>query len=215
MITVDIATREKVIDQLVDEALNDLETAYRALDHTDGVVLRNALIEIITDLLAVYGDAAGVQAVENFLEYRAASGIGSMFVPELAKPVTKSQVESSVRFLIAPIFQDEPDPDQVLSNMKGVVDRYVRAQARDTITLNVSDPASGSYAYARILGPGDTCDFCLMLSSRGPVYRSASSAGDGNKFHDRCSCRVVPFFEGMEVQGYDHEELKEEWKKRA
>lgn len=49
---------------------------------------------------------------------------------------------------------------------------------------------------------GDPCAFCLTLASRGPVYRSAESAGfqldpvrgEINRFHDNCACQVVPVF---------------------
>ncbi|WP_279020462.1 hypothetical protein [Mobiluncus mulieris] len=38
-----------------------------------------------------------------------------------------------------------------------------------------------------------TCDFCLMLASRGPVYGSSETAGgEGNKYHDHCDCIPVP-----------------------
>lgn len=38
-----------------------------------------------------------------------------------------------------------------------------------------------------------TCDFCLMLASRGPVYGSSETAGgEGNKYHDHCYCIPVP-----------------------
>lgn len=40
---------------------------------------------------------------------------------------------------------------------------------------------------------GHPCGFCAMVASRGPVYRSASSAGDGRRYHTRCGCTVEPF----------------------
>lgn len=40
---------------------------------------------------------------------------------------------------------------------------------------------------------GNPCGFCAMVASRGPVYRSASSAGDGRRYHNRCGCTVEPF----------------------
>ena len=40
---------------------------------------------------------------------------------------------------------------------------------------------------------GKPCGFCAMVASRGPVYGSAKSAGDGNRYHDHCGCTVEPF----------------------
>lgn len=33
-----------------------------------------------------------------------------------------------------------------------------------------------------------------MVAARGPVYRSASKAGDGNRYHTRCGCTVEPYY---------------------
>jgi len=34
------------------------------------------------------------------------------------------------------------------------------------------------------------CDFCLMLATRGAVYKTQRTAGDGNKYHRHCRCRA-------------------------
>lgn len=44
----------------------------------------------------------------------------------------------------------------------------------------------------------DPCAWCAMLASRGPVYKSAKTAGDprqgGNRYHDACACQAWPAF---------------------
>lgn len=44
----------------------------------------------------------------------------------------------------------------------------------------------------------DPCAWCAMLASRGPVYKSAKTAGDprqgGNTYHDHCACQAWPAF---------------------
>ncbi|MDG4801712.1 ADP-ribosyltransferase [Micromonospora sp. WMMD980] len=48
------------------------------------------------------------------------------------------------------------------------------------------------------LSDGRPCYFCAMLASRGPVYKSATTAGlrDGvAKYHDKCGCFVVPVYD--------------------
>ena len=44
----------------------------------------------------------------------------------------------------------------------------------------------------------DPCAWCAMLASRGPVYKSAQTAGDprqgGNRYHDHCACQAWPAF---------------------
>jgi hypothetical protein len=83
--------------------------------------------------------------------------------------------------------------------------------------------------WARVEGGAESCAFCTVLISRGPVYRSADSAGldaddesakelaedyarTGNRaeldslmkrFHLRCDCQVVPVFDRDDWPGRD------------
>ena len=54
--------------------------------------------------------------------------------------------------------------------------------------------------YARVPSGGETCGFCLMLSSFGFHYTTEEAAGHA---HDGCDCRVVPSFGKASVKGYD------------
>lgn len=79
--------------------------------------------------------------------------------------------------------------------------------------------------WARVATGRETCAFCLMLVSRGPVYQDAESAGlnaddttaleildEGDtqafnelmtRFHPNCDCKVVPVFDRNDWQGRD------------
>ena len=63
---------------------------------------------------------------------------------------------------------------------------------RDVAANAVAD--GGTFArYRRVAAPG-ACDFCLMLASRGAVYRTASTASrdsSGERFHENCRCAVA------------------------
>jgi len=56
--------------------------------------------------------------------------------------------------------------------------------------------------WARITD-SDPCDFCRMLATRGPVYKTARTAGrtDLHRYHDGCACSVVPLFRTPETLG--------------
>lgn len=45
-----------------------------------------------------------------------------------------------------------------------------------------------SFAAWRRVPEAGACDFCLMLATRGAVYRTAQTAGDGNDYHRHCRC---------------------------
>src|SRR5690606_28293118 len=77
-------------------------------------------------------------------------------------------------------------------------------------------PHSGRVRWARVATGRETCAFCLILVSRGPVYQSANPAGLNTsnenalrllprgaetainavmtRSHEGCDCRVVPVF---------------------
>ena len=55
---------------------------------------------------------------------------------------------------------------------------------------------------------GNSCAFCLMLSTRGFVYLSWTSAGeDKGHYHAHCRCKIVTDKKGAEIKGYDPEGL--------
>jgi hypothetical protein len=89
--------------------------------------------------------------------------------------------------------------------------------------------------WARVATGRETCAFCLMLISRGPVYRSAEGAGlDAvdvtaqelfergddealaelmDDWHEGCDCRVVPVFDRASWPGRDaYQRAEDIWK---
>lgn len=78
---------------------------------------------------------------------------------------------------------------------RGSSTRLVLAGSRDTVreTIRVSPQVAG---YRRVTQPG-ACDFCVMLASRGGVYKTRGSAGSqeaASAFHDSCRCVVEPLW---------------------
>lgn len=73
--------------------------------------------------------------------------------------------------------------------------------------LEDPDPPEGvrPVAWARVLSGAENCAFCIILASRGPVYRTKASAGGLNAtaFHDLCDCECVPIYDGVEWDGQE------------
>lgn len=63
--------------------------------------------------------------------------------------------------------------------------------------------------FARVPTGSTTCDYCLMLASRGFVYRSKLNALNAN--HRKCDCRIIEGFDGMKVEGYDPDLYYDMW----
>lgn len=87
--------------------------------------------------------------------------------------------------------------------VRGLARDQVRRAANRTMRHNAARDGRG---YARVPMGGEACGFCIMLASRGFVYRSAQTAGEGNHYHSDCRCKVIPGFGGMTVEGYDPSE---------
>ncbi len=93
--------------------------------------------------------------------------------------------------------------------------KQVENGGRRTIIEAVETDPGRVQGWARVATGRETCAFCLMLVSRGPVYLSADTAGldlgdrtalemivNGedisdlmHKWHENCDCKVVPVFD--------------------
>lgn len=79
-----------------------------------------------------------------------------------------------------------------------------------------AEPLPGTMmGWARVLTGRESCSFCAMLASRGPVYRSestASSNAQGKTFHFGCDCVAMPVFKDRDWEGREeYERLEGIW----
>jgi hypothetical protein len=78
-------------------------------------------------------------------------------------------------------------------------------------SIEADEKATG---YARVTD-NDPCAWCAMLASRGPVYKTAKTAGDprqgGDRYHDHCGCVAVPSFSMNEPFVGAAERLYDDW----
>lgn len=89
-----------------------------------------------------------------------------------------------------------------------VVGRLVKQAGADTTIKNaIRDKAQFAW-----IPSGDTCAFCLALSSRGWQYASNKSLQNGHAehIHSHCDCQyVIRFNKDMNVEGYDPDKYLE------
>jgi len=94
------------------------------------------------------------------------------------------------------------------------------------MALNAVRGETRRVGFARVATGRETCAFCLMLVSRGPVYKTELKAGAKHegaaeiletrndfsdeelddlmtRWHPGCDCKVVPVFDQNNWQGYD------------
>lgn len=161
---------------LVTLANRELTDFWGALDFDrDLIAARDSLVEFVGYLTQVYGDTAAVLAADYYDMLRDAPPSAASFEALLANPVSGAQSAASTRWALDPMFQAEPDPVSALSLLQGSVQRMILQPGRDTV-MESAWADSVMTGVARVPSGTDTCPFCIMLASRGPVFRSEVSA---------------------------------------
>lgn len=169
--------------RIVELAKADLLDLMGAMDLSTPEAVRDALLEIVPELVREYGDVAAAAAAEWYSDLRAASGIPGRHVTALSDGADLDAVTGSVRSLAGGLWGD--DPLGVASALGAALQRYITYSSRDTVRRNAAkDPQRARYA--RVPTGVVTCAFCEMTASRGFVYHSKQQAGDGNDYHDDC-----------------------------
>lgn len=158
--------------------------------------VREFAVEVVSDAVSVYGDAASTAAADLYDELAVASPEP---LPTAAVDTSdvSGYVDKEVRYQAGKLVDGAPS----------AFAEAVAACASDQVSRRANATMAGNaqrdhIRYARVPMGGETCTFCAMLASRGFVYRSAKSAGEGTHWHRNCRCKVVPETAGV-VEGYD------------
>lgn len=149
-------------------------------------------------------------------EYRDAEGaVGAG--PIVQAPADRA-VASQALFLAGPVrikllVDQGLDADlahaAALNKFTGILSRQVLMGGRKTVALTAGQDTE-AIGWRR-KSDGNPCAFCAMLCSRGPVYKSADTAGDptagsGLRFHGHCGCTAELVYGSWEPteaeQGY-------------
>lgn len=155
------------------------------------------------------------QALANnyYLNARAESGSGLDFEPVAIQPLDVDALQTSLvvtgpamgkRAIGAGLTVPEIKDRITVATTKSM-QRHVLNAGRDQVKANVlADSKAGGWMR---ITDGRPCPFCAMLASRGPVYKSQTSAGGfGHRFHDGCGCSIVSIFEasGPQLDDWKH-----------
>lgn len=175
----------------------DLAAVWAPLAGADFAAQRAVLDSLWPDLIATYGDMGATVAADMLDEW--------LVDPELVmvRPVDEPRASARMRWALG-----TANP---LGNLQSIADELVKQPARRTVQRTAE--ASGA-AWARVPGSAEPCAFCLMLASRGAVYRSGSSAKFDGTFHGGdCKCVVVAVQSDADLpEGYDPDALYEQYK---
>ena len=167
---------------------------------------RDLVIQALATVMPTYTTMAA-QASADFYdaarELVVGERMGAQAISDYDMRKTEGAVRGFVRFVLDG--RVETFNDQVLQR----IDYEMKRSANMSVVENGRrDPKR--VRYARVPTGAETCDFCLMLASRGFVYQSEGTAGAGHT-HSSCDCRCVPGWDGMEVEDYDPQAIYDRW----
>lgn len=175
--------------------------------------MREAAIAAIADTVGIHGDLSQALAGQLFEEVCAANGMSATagIYDDIIDP---DMAEDKVRYFAK--FLSEGDRETFVNHCARLADFYVWRCNREAQVRNCS---AYDVRYARVPTGMETCDWCIMLASRGFVYHSEADADAGS--HVGCDCVTCPGFGGdktrdpTQIEGYDPNELYVLWYERT
>ena len=172
---------------------------------------RELVIQALAAVMPTYTTMAA-QASADFYDAERTLALGEPFGATAVSGYDPARTDGAVRALVQRIVDGKP----VQSFNDGVLERIdyemKRAAGNSMLENGRADPKGPRFA--RVPTGSETCEFCIMLASRGFVYRSEKSAGALDHYHANCDCRIVASFDADTVEGYDPDDLYLKWRDR-
>lgn len=166
-------------DGLVALAGRELDEFWNALFQSMSPLdFRDELLKFYPDLIAAYGETAGVLGADWYDVLRAARKQGvsaAQFRAAIAMPAPDEQSIKAAKWALGAYFDEQADSSLSLAQLQGTMQRLVMQPFRDSIWFAAASDPVRTGVLRKPAGLV-TCRFCVMLASRGPVY-SYSAAG--------------------------------------
>lgn len=167
-------------------------------------------IDVVKEIMQLYcggaTDAVALLAAQFYdaaREYCIGSALGAV--------ANSQRLPEATNIATVGIIVNATDPASIVDDLAARLDYECKRSAGDCVFYNGSNDRAKPY-YARVPTGSETCPFCLMLASRGFVYRSNKSAGELDHYHAHCDCRVVPGWgNDAKVGGYDPSAIYDRW----
>ncbi|MWA08740.1 VG15 protein [Streptomyces sp. BA2] len=152
---------------------------------------------------------------------RAATAVEDGFKPQDPLPLLLDRLESAldvtgpVEFKRAIAAGKTPQQAMEAAAVRMVgTTQYLALEGGRSVMKRSIEADESATGWARVTD-NDPCAWCAMLASRGPVYKTARTAGDprkgGNSYHDHCACQAWPAFTHDEPFIGIAEKLYDDW----
>jgi hypothetical protein len=197
------------LNQISATARESLSKALMQLNYDADIAdIRNAVIAVMQTACGASSDLSARLAAEFYDGLRLQFGIDDGYQAEVDSGRVPEATDGAVRAFVQDLVDDRPI-EQFVGKCVDRLDYETRKAANECIATNAkNDPEKPRWA--RVPTGVETCQFCIMLASRGFVYHSEETASHA---HAHCDCRVVPSWDKSPlVQGYDPDKYYDMWK---
>lgn len=188
------------VNGAIGSAQGALHSAFSSIDASMGVDdVRDVVLAVMDALCTAATDAsAGVAAA--YYDAARQQQVGSAYGAKADSQRDPKATDKAVRYFVS-LYEEDGDLEALERNCSERIDfECKRAAGRSIMSNGIADPSGARWA--RVPTGDETCDFCIMLASRGPVYLTAASAGADfpDHFHANCDCRIVPMWGTYQVE---------------
>lgn len=193
------------INELSQKSRDSLTAALALIDLMDDVAEVRAQVVALMNGVCGAATSGTAQLSRAFYNAIRQQELGSTITGTLDCGRDPQATEGAIRAFADKLVKG--DPQAFVNLCVSRVDYEIKVAAAQTCLNNAKvDPVKPRFA--RVPTGDETCDFCLMLASRGFVYHTEASASHA---HAHCDCRVTPSWKAHEVEGYDPDALAVAW----
>ena len=199
----------KALNVVSDRARATLVDALSQIDYSaDVATIREAVIAIMQPACGASSTMAARLAADFYDGLRARFGINDGYRAEVDAQREPEATEGAVRAFAHELDDSIPNVSAFQQLCVDRIDYETRLAANKCVEFNAKrDPKKPRWA--RIPTGVETCEFCIMLASRGFVYHSEETASHA---HAHCDCRITPSWDkSPEAQGYNPDEYFEQY----
>jgi hypothetical protein len=196
-----VSTQQEQQAILASALADQLPAAWDALLNIDDLESSlPAYVAGVTALVRKYATTSGAVAARYYAAERDASGIAGRVTVPIAPLPNLDEMDTGIRWATKGLWSEAPDVESAQSLVQGVAERGVLDTGRNTL-LDAIKADRKAKGWARVIEPG-ACSFCILLATRGAVYRAHSFTNANFKFsgpgafkaHNHCRCTLEPVF---------------------
>jgi len=174
------------------------------MDLSDPDKAVDGVVRVMTTYAKSYANQIAVLSTRFYDDCRRAE-LGEALQPVPNPLYVEEATEDAARGILYKYSDDAARLDMLVERLD-----YEIKKAAANAVIEAGSQDTRRPRYARVPSGTETCTFCLMLASRGYVYRTPATAGEDGHYHASCDCRIVPSW--STIEGYDPRAIYDRWR---